>query len=508
MTLLTFWLSLSTAAAQTELCWEPTLRAAKRSTRRGERASAKGDSAAAIAHFEAALEAQPGCGAVQQQLGEQLLSVGRLEEARAALTPAMARFPEEAGVLVLLSAIARQQGQQDSARLLARQALALAPDSLDALHNVFEVLRAERSWLAIDALLAQQEGMHTPADIACMRSVSALDLGDVTIAESARALCQADGAPSLVTWADETWSAAVVGEQNLDEETLQAINVAMEAGEWQEALDRIDALPLPLELSVRIVRGTCLFKLERLEEAIIELDRALAGGERLVVIDPEKSSFYEAQLKSAARLKVRALALMGQEAQAQEALAAARDSLGQDYGFHQIEIILLRQSGQIEAAIAVWRDAVRRWPDEPDLHGALYDLIQANARAITPDMWGFLSRSVDPQHLFVLATHHLEEDDPSGCLNYAERALTLGAVSEEVRNLSYHCAVRSGDFELAEIRRKQLGLAVMPMLLLQHALLAEQAGQLDTARELLVAACPRLIGEEMWRCQAALESLD
>ena len=38
-----------------------------------------------------------------------------------------------------------------------------------------EVLRAERAWTGIDALLTQQGSTHSPAEIACLRSVSALD---------------------------------------------------------------------------------------------------------------------------------------------------------------------------------------------------------------------------------------------------------------------------------------------------------------------------------------------
>jgi hypothetical protein len=47
----------------------------------------------------------------------------------------------------------------------------------------------------------------------------------------------------------------------------------------------------------------------------------------------------------------------------------------------------------------------------------------------------------------------------------------------------------------------------MPVLLLQHGLLAAHTGEHEQARAILEEACPRLSGEERSTCLMALEGL-
>ena len=77
----------------------------------GERGAGGLDGKALEARLRAALEAEPDCGATAEALGGVLLAAGRPEEARAVLTPTMARCPEAVGVLVLLARVAAQQGE-------------------------------------------------------------------------------------------------------------------------------------------------------------------------------------------------------------------------------------------------------------------------------------------------------------------------------------------------------------------------------------------------------------
>ncbi len=511
--MLTLWL-LAQHPAQAESgpapapsCWEPTTIAARRSLRRGERAAAAGELARAEARLRAALEAEPDCGATAEALGGVLLAAGRPEEARAVLTPTMARFPEAVGVLVLLARVAAQQGEVSSARMLARQAIALDPASLDALVLLNDLLRDAGDWPAVDALLERHAAHHDPADIACLASLSALDRGQLEAGRVALSRCESGGQDLLVAAARAHMSDAVHGVMAEDTAALQAINRAMEAEDWQGALDRIDALPPPLELSVRIVRATCLYNLDRLDEALVDLQVALAGGERLLASDPERAEFYTIQLKSAARMQARALARLERTDEALDALRAARRRLGQDYDLHRTEILLLARAGRAAEAAAVWQDAAARWPGQPDLYGALSDIIAADREVVTDGMWTFLGTSRDPADQFAVATRRMEQGDAAGCLRHADQALRLGAAGSDVANLGYHCAIQTSDLAAAAVRREQLGVSVMPVLLFEHGLLAMQLGERALARELLESSCPRLSGVEQGECQAALESL-
>ena len=183
------------------------------------------------------------------------------------------------------------------------------------------------------------------------------------------------------------------------------------------------------------------------------------------------------------------------------ALRDARDRFGQDYDLHRTEIILLTRDGRAIEASEVWLDAAKRWPAQPDLFGALADIIQADRAAVSPAMWNFLARSESPQDQFAVATRRLEEGNIDGCRYHADRAMQLGAAGSDIANLSYHCTVLSGDLEAAEDRRAQLGSSVMPMLLFQHALLSLRVGDSAAAGALLDEACPRLSGAEQAQCE-------
>lgn len=488
-------------------CWEPSGWTARRAARRGRRAAEGGDLARAESLLRSSLEAEPGCGAVAESLGAVLLADDRPDEARAVLTPAMARFPEAVGVLVLLAEVADQQDEPASARMLARQALSQDPASLEALVLTNDLLRTAGDWPAVEDLLERHGPHHAPADLACLRSLSLMDRGQLDAGRVAVEKCQDGGQPALVSAAEAHMSDAIHGAVASDTDALQAVNLAMEAEEWEEALALIDALPPPLELSVRIVRATCLYNLERLEEALADLEVITAGGERLLSHDPERAEFYTLQLRSAARMQARTLGGLGRSEEALAAIHDARSRLGQDYDLHRTEIFLLARSGQATQAAIVWQDAAARWPNQPDLFGALSDVIAADRGVVTDEMWAFLGRSRSPTDQFAVATRLLESGDAAGCLRHADRALQLGSADSDVANLSYHCAVKAGDLATARARREQLGISVMPVLLIQHGLLVRQSGDVALARELLEEACGRMSGAEQAECQVILDGI-
>jgi len=504
--ILSLWL-LGMGTAKADHCWDPTTWAGRRAARRGARAAEAGDLVLAVESLQASLAAEPGCGAVQRDLGAVLLKTGALDEARAQLAAAMARFPEEPEVLVLLAQVAALQSDQSSARMLARQALALAPADLGALMLTHDILRSEGAWPAIDTMLERHAEHHSQADISCLASMSQLDRGALEAGRQALEACQEGGQPMLIAVAQEHVSGTVHGTMVDDTVARQEINAAIGAEDWAGALERIDRVALPLELSVRVVRATCLYNLDRQDEALVDLQIALSGGERLLRNDPRLEAFYTEQLRSAARMQARILAGQSRTDAALAALQDSRERFGQDYDLHRTEIYLLVRSERALQAAMVWMDAARRWPAEPDLFGALTDLIQNDRSVVTSEMWNFLGRSSAPTDQFALAAHRLEEGDIAGCLHHAEQSLRLGAAGSDVANLSYHCAVRAGELELAAERREQLGESVMPVLLLQHGLLAAHAGDLEQARMLLEDACPRLRGEEQASCLTALEGL-
>lgn len=504
--ILSLWL-LGMGTAKAEHCWEPKTGAGRRAARRGAKAAEQGDLALAAEHLRASLAAEPNCGAVQQRLGAVLLETGDLDEARTQLASAMARFPEEPDGLLLLARVAVRQSDQASARMLARQALALAPGELDALMLTHDILRREGAWSAIDTMLEQHAVHHALADIACLASMSEFDRGALEPGHQALATCQEGGQAALVAAAQAHVSGTVHGVMTSDVEALQQINAAIAAEDWAGALAQIDRVVQPLELSVRVVRATCLYNLARQDEALVDLQIALSGGERLLRNDPTRAAFYTEQLRSAARMQARILAGQSRTDEALSALQDARDRFGQDYDLHRTEIYLLVRSDQPLQAAGVWMDAARRWPSEADLFGAMADIIQTDRSVVTSEMWNFLGRSSAPADQFALAAHRLEEGDIAGCLFHAEQSLRLGAAGSDVANLSYHCAVRAGELELAAERRIQLGESVMPVLLLQHGLLAAHAGEHEQARAILEEACPRLRGEEQATCLAALGGL-
>ena len=488
-------------------CWEPSGWSARRLARRGQRAAEGGDLARAESLLQDSAATEPGCGAVAESLGAVLLADGRPDEARAVLTPAMARFPEAVGILLLLAQVADQQDEFASARLLARQALSQAPANLDALVLTNDLLRTAGDWPAVVDLMERHGGHHDPADVACLRSLSLLDRGQLDAGRVAMARCLDGGQPALVAAAEAHMAGAVHGAIASDTAALHAVNLAMEDDDWEQALSLIDALPPPLELSVRIVRATCLYNLERLDEALTDLEIITAGGERLLSSDPERSEFYTIQLRSAARMQARTLGGLGRVDDALAAIRAARSRLGQDYDLHRTEIFLLARSGQATQAALVWQDAVSRWPEQPDLFGALSDIIAADRGVVTDEMWDFLGRSRSPVDQFAVATQLLESGDAAGCLRHADKALQLGSADSDVANLSYHCAVKVGDLITAQARREQLGISVMPVLLIQHGLLARQSGEVSLARELLGEACGRMSGAEQAECQMILDGI-
>ncbi|MFT5680295.1 MAG: tetratricopeptide (TPR) repeat protein [Myxococcota bacterium] len=488
-------------------CWEPTSWSARRSLRRGLRAGEQGDVVRAESLLRASEEAQPGCGAVAEALGTLLLDLGRIDEAQAVITPSMARFPETVGVLMLSAWLAMAQEESASARLLARQSLYFDPANLDALVLANTLLRIEGDWPGVDDLLERHGVHHDPADVACLRSLSLLDRGQLDAGRVALARCQDDGQPALVAAAEAHMSGAVHGEMSSDTTALQAVNQAMEDEDWEGALVLIDALLPPLELSVRIVRATCFYNLDRFDEALVDLEDALTGGERLIRSDPERAEFYTLQLQSAARMKARSLAGLGRPDEALAAVHDARQRLGQEYDLHRTEIFLLARSGQATKAALVWQDAAARWPNQRDLFSALSEIIAADREMVTDEMWAFLGRSENPADQFAVATRRLEKGDAVGCLQHADQALRLGSADSDVANLSYHCAVKAGDLVTAEARREQLGVSVMPVLLLQHGLLVARAGDAVLARELLELACPQFPEDEQVECQAILDGI-
>ncbi|MDG1480252.1 MAG: tetratricopeptide repeat protein [Myxococcota bacterium] len=506
--MLALWLlTIGIVEAAEPHCWEPSSGSARRLARRGERAVEGGDLARAELLLRASAAAEPDCGAVAESLGAALLADGRPDEARVVLTPAVARFPEAIGVLILLARVATQQDESASARLLARQALSLDPANLDALVLTNDLLRTAGDWPAVEDLLSRHGGHHDPADVACLRSLSLLDRGQLEAGRVAMDRCVDGGQPGLVAVAEAHMVGAVHGAVATDTAALQAVNLAIESEDWEQALSLIDALPPPLELSVRIVRATCLYNLERLDEALADLEVITAGGERLLSSDPERVAFYTLQLQSAARMQARTLGGLGRVDDALAAVRAARSRLGQDYDLHRTEIFLLARSGQATQAALVWQDAVSRWPEQPDLFGALSDIIAADRGIVTDEMWSFLGRSRSPADQFAVATQLLESGDASGCLRHADKALQLGSADSDVANLSYHCAVKIGDLTTAQARREQLGISAMPVLLIQHGLLVRQSGDVPQARALLEEACGRMSGADQAECLVLLDGI-
>lgn len=91
-----------------------------------------GDSAAAMSHFQSAIEIRPAYSDAQNNLGEALLRAGRLDEAESHIRTALALRPDSPEAHINLGTVLSRRGRDADAAAAYRRAIELDPDTAGA----------------------------------------------------------------------------------------------------------------------------------------------------------------------------------------------------------------------------------------------------------------------------------------------------------------------------------------------------------------------------------------
>ena len=149
----------------------------------GQMLAAKGDYDGAIAEYRESVRANPGDPDTgkyaETRIGEILIREKRLTDAVAELQPVIEKYPEDAGLRLVLGTAEVRSGQMDQARAAFAKGLELAP-SAGALNNIAYEL-ADDNALLDDAQRYGQEAVGQVAGLTANIDIGALKIADLRL---------------------------------------------------------------------------------------------------------------------------------------------------------------------------------------------------------------------------------------------------------------------------------------------------------------------------------------
>ncbi|MEL6342089.1 MAG: tetratricopeptide repeat protein [Myxococcota bacterium] len=499
--------------------WSPEGRKAQRAYNDAVAQLQGGDPAAAEAQLRAVLDIDPTSGQAHHALGVALLRQNRAADAFTQMQSVAADFPEVADAQTGLSNAAFATQDFALARAAGARAVALAPDSLEA---VTALLSAQLRDGLIDGArqtVADARGQIDGPSLSCLEAQVHLEAGDVSDAERLLPYCQRSVHPEL---AGAIQSALGTDRQRAQVADQVGADRAAKLNRAAELLNRGDAAgakavldPLvaavPERADARLLRARAVHELGDDAAALIDLEAAFQGdawvdvhqtGAMSGVLLKSHERALDAAMAEGAGLMVELLVKSGDVSQAQAQLDRAIQALGERAPLAAAQARLAFARGEIDAGWSMVNAGLSRWPTSH----TLMNLAGEQGLAAPQSFQGAAAMRASPRwsDRYNLALIYLKRAEMDACIETVDTAQDTSGDARVLQRfwaVGYHCAVKATDRGAADrywsrtMDRSTLGEIDR----VNHALYRYQSGDFTGALDIL----EDLDGEDAVRKQAA-----